>query len=446
MSETVIGGSRAAAPARSSSSRGAWLRTSLALVVCIGLVGVAYLLHDAAGYGAKASFSLLIGAALGVTFARGRFCFFCILRDWIEKRDSTGMFAILAALAVGGIGYAVVFGAFLPNAFSGRLPPDAHIGPVSWVLLVAGLAFGVGMSLSGACISGHLYRLGEGYSRAPFALVGAAVGFGLGFFTWQSVYLGAIRSAPVAWLPATFGYGGALALHLAVLVIFGIILLRYLPSSKNLSTNLTPHESHTTGSLTPLRARRGDGGEVNLGNSTSDTDESERLTLASLASTVFRQRWNPLVTGAIVGLLGMVAYLRVEPLGVTSQLGSLSRTALDNAGLLADRLNGLDTFAGCATQVVQTITENGWLIGGLVLGSFAVSLLANRFQISALTFKSALTALGGGVLMGWGSMLALGCTVGTLLSGISAFALSGWVFAAAVIIGVWASLRLKLHS
>jgi hypothetical protein len=47
--------------------------------------------------------------------------------------------------------------------------------------------------------------------------------------------------------------------------------------------------------------------------------------------------------------------------------------------------------------------------------------------------------------MGWGSMLALGCTVGTLLSGISAFALSGWVFGAAVIGGVWLGLRLRLH-
>jgi epoxyqueuosine reductase len=34
--------------------------------------------------------------------------------------------------------------------------------------------------------------------------------------------------------------------------------------SKNRSINLTPHEFHKTGNLTPLRARRGDGGEVNL--------------------------------------------------------------------------------------------------------------------------------------------------------------------------------------
>jgi uncharacterized membrane protein YedE/YeeE len=132
-------------------------------------------------------------------------------------------------------------------------------------------------------------------------------------------------------------------------------------------------------------------------------------------------------------------------LGVTSQLGSISRTFLDDAGLLADRLNGLDTFAGCATLVVKTITENGWLIGGLVAGSFAVVLLANRFQLSKLTFSGGFTALLGGVLMGWGAMLALGCTVGTLLSGISAFAVAGWVFAAAVFVGVWAGIKLRLN-
>ncbi len=404
MSETTLGGSffrGAASPLRASVIRAA------GLVVLIGLILGAYLLHDTPGYGAKASLSLLLGAALGIVFQRGRFCFFCILRDFIEQRNSSGLFAILAALAVGGIGYAIVFGAFLPNTFTGRLPPGAHIGPVSWVLLAAGLAFGIGMALSGACISGHLYRLGEGYSRAPIALFGSLIGFGLGFFTWQSVYLGAIANAPTAWLPASFGYGGSLVIHLTIISLLAIALLRYLP--------------------------------------TLETRAAEKLTLSRIWERVINQRWNPLITGGLVGIIGTLYYLRVQPLGVTSQLGSISRTVLDNANLLADRLNGLDGFAGCATQVIQTITENGWLIGGLATGSFAVVLLANRFQLSRLTARGGVTALLGGVLMGWGSMLALGCTVGTLLSGISAFALSGWVFAIAVFAGVWLGIRLRLH-
>lgn len=406
MSETTVGGGPVTGAALIARATAGQAARFIGLLVLVGLIAAAYALHDAPGQGARASLSLLIGAALGVVFQRGRFCFFCISRDFIEHRNSSGLYAVLAALAAGGVGYAIVFGAFLPNAFTGRLPPEAHIGPVSWVLAVAGVAFGIGMALSGACISGHLYRLGEGYTRAPFALLGSLAGFGLGFFTWQGVYVGTIARAPTLWLPAWLGYGGALAVHLAILTVLALLLLRH---------------------LSPAPAR-----------------EAETLTLRRIGDKLINQRWNPLVTGGLVGVIGVIAYLRVEPLGVTSQLGSLTRTVLDQMGWLTGRLNGLDSFAGCATQVTQTITENGWLIGGMAAGSFGVVLLANRFQLSRLTVGDALTALLGGVFMGWGAMLALGCTVGTLLSGISAFALSGWVFAAAVFAGVWLGLKLRL--
>ncbi len=373
----------------------------------IALLAIAYLLYVMPNRGAAASFSVLTGAALGLLFERGRFCFYCILRDYIEERNSGPLYSILVALAVGGIGYAIVFGAFLPNAWSGRLPPGAHIGPVSWILAVAGVSFGVGMALSGACISGHLYRLGQGYTRAPFALFGSLLGFGIGFYTWNSLYLSTIVNAPTVWLPAWLGYSGALIVHLLALGLLAIWLLRWLPE---------------------LPAQ-----------------PAQQFTLAHLRQRLLVDRWPPLLTGALVGLVGVFAYLRVEPLGVTAQLGSLSRTVLANSGWLPERLHGLDTLAGCATQVIQTITDNGLLISGLVFAALAAALLGNRFQLSTLTLRNGSSALLGGVLMGWGSMTALGCTVGTLLSGISAFALSGWLFAATVFIGVWLGIKFRLH-
>ena len=386
---------------------GVHLRNGMAGAVLIGLLVAAYLLHTMPGRGAAASFSLLTGVALGLLFERGRFCFFCILRDFIEDRNSGPLYAILGALAVGGIGYAIVFGAFLPNAQSGRLPPGAHIGPVSWVLVAAGLTFGLGMALSGACISGHLYRLGQGYMRAPIALFGSLIGFGLGFYTWNALYIGAIAAAPAPWLPRWLGYGGALAVHLLVIGGLALLLLRWLPAL-------------------PAQPARD-------------------LTLGRLRDLLIHERWHPLVTGSLVGLVGVFAYLRVEPLGVTAQLGSIARTALAGRGLLPERLHGLDTLAGCATQVIQTITDNGWLVSGLILASLAAALLGNRFQLSRLTRVNSVTALVGGLFMGWGAMTALGCTVGVWLSGISAFALSGWVFAAACFTGVWLGIKLRLH-
>jgi len=171
-----------------------------------------------------------------------------------------------------------------------------------------------------------------------------------------------------------------------------------------------------------------------------------RLTPTLIREALLTARWHPLVTGALVGAIGVCAYLRVEPLGVTAQLGSLARTALDAAGLLPARLNGLDTLAGCATRVVRTITSNGLLVSGLVLGSLAAALAAGRFQPDRPTGRGIVSALLGGVLQGWGALVALGCTVGTLLSGIAAFAISGWVFAATMVAGDWLGIRLRLHT
>ncbi|HWV10818.1 MAG TPA: YeeE/YedE thiosulfate transporter family protein [Pseudomonas sp.] len=47
------------------------------------------------------------------------------------------------------------------------------------------------------------------------------------------------------------------------------------------------------------------------------------------------------------------------------------------------------------------------------------------------------------MLLGWGGMLALGCTVGTLLSGIMAGAASGWLFGLFCLAGIAIGLPLK---
>src|SRR5690606_8868729 len=114
-------------------------------------------------------FALAAGSVFGLVLQRTRFCFYCHARDWFEGGDPRGLLAIVLALAVGLAGYTVVLGGWLPDPSGGTLPPDAHIGPVSWVLVAAGLAFGGGMVISGSCISAHWYRLAEGSPTSPFA-------------------------------------------------------------------------------------------------------------------------------------------------------------------------------------------------------------------------------------------------------------------------------------
>ncbi len=386
------------------------LRTIAAGAIISLLLATAYFLSGKEGAGANAALSLLIGSALGIAFERGRFCFFCIFRDAIEDRDTTPFLSIISAIAVGAIGYAIVFGQFLPDTSSGSLPPGAHIGPVSLALVVAGLAFGVGMALSGACISGHLYRIGQGSLRAYPALLGSLVGFGLGFKSWNLLYSKSISDAPTTWFPHKLGYAGALVLTLLVLSIIAIIAIKW-------GKNSTPIANPVP----------------------------EKITVATLRQSLFVNRWRPLTTGAIFGVIGTFAYLRIEPLGVTRQISTTSRTYFEGKSWIPQNLDGLDLMAGCVAIVSDTIVNNGWLILGIVLASFAAALTGNRFKFQQITLRNGLTALLGGVLLGWSSMIALGCTVGVLLSGTQSFALSGWVFFVTVFIGSWLGIKLKLH-
>ena len=386
------------------------LRTIAAGAIVLLLLATAYFLSGKEGAGVNAALSLLIGSALGIAFERGRFCFFCIFRDAIEDRDTTPFLSIISAIAVGAIGYAVIFGQFLPDTSSGSLPPGAHIGPVSLALVVAGLAFGIGMALSGACISGHLYRIGQGSLRAYPALLGSLIGLGLGFKSWNLLYSKSISSAPTTWLPHKLGYAGALVLTLLVLAVVAVIAIKW-------GKNSTPIANPVP----------------------------EKITAATLRQSLFINRWRPLTTGAIFGVIGTFAYLRIEPLGVTRQISTTSRTYFEGKGWIPENLDGLDLMAGCVAVVSDTIVNNGWLILGIVLASFAAALTGNRFKFQQITWRNGLTALLGGVLLGWSSMIALGCTVGVLLSGTQSFALSGWVFFATVFIGSWLGIKLKLH-
>ena len=349
--------------------------------------------------------------SLGLLLECGRFCFFCIFRDGIEDKNTAPFLSVLVAIAVGSIGYTIIFGQFLPNTSTDTLPPVAHIGPVSWVLAVSAFTFGIGMALSGACISGHLYRLGQGYLRAIPALFGTLIGFVLAFLTWNWLYLNAISDAPTIWLPHYVGYSGALLLTLGVLLLLAVFAIKK-------GTNSDPIRS------TPSAA----------------------ISVSATLKNLITQRWSPISTGAIVGLVGTFAYLRVEPLGVTRQLSTSARTFMDGNQIGVDTLFGLDKLAGCVAVLTETITNNGWLVIGIVGTSFAAALAGGRFKFSKLTVTNSSTALVGGVLLGWGSMTSLGCTIGVLLSGTQAFALSGWLFFAFVFLGSYVGIKLKFHT
>ena len=101
---------------------GAALRYTLAAAL-LALVGAAaWRLAPLPDGGRDLSLSLLLGAAFGIVLQRSRFCFYCIARDAIERRDPRGAYAVLVALA------AITCGTLYQKRFCGGM--DLRTGGV----------------------------------------------------------------------------------------------------------------------------------------------------------------------------------------------------------------------------------------------------------------------------------------------------------------------------
>ncbi|MDR2400922.1 MAG: YeeE/YedE family protein [Deferribacteraceae bacterium] len=377
-------------------------------ILIIASLAFAYCLSFAEG-GRTTSFAFVIGLSFGFVMKKSRFCFFCHFRDYIEDKNPNGVLSVILALAIGLIGYTVVMASWLPAPTPHSLPPDIHIGPVSEVLLFAGMIFGAGMVLSRSCVSAHLYHLSEGLAGSLFALIGAAVGLFLGFNAWNTLYSIRISESPIIWIPAYLGYAPALLLQLAVLGTAATLVWKF-----------------------------------SVGHADGKFKSKSAAAFKELYDRFFSQSWSYYLGGAIIGILAFLIVIRTKPLGVTATIASWVRSFSGNYGLIPSRLNGLDGFAGCGSLPLNFwLNTDSLLLLGLISGSFAASFGEDGFKLRIPRLKRVVLNLIGGVFLGFGAMTALGCTIGTLLSGIQAGALSGWIFALGILISVWSGLKLK---
>jgi uncharacterized membrane protein YedE/YeeE len=79
---------------------------------------------------------------------------------------------------------------------------------------------------------------------------------------------------------------------------------------------------------------------------------------------------------------------------------------------------------------------------GMCAGSFAYALATRSFRLESFRdARDLINHLVGGSLMGFGGVLALGCTIGQGLSGISTLALGSFLATAAIISGAVLTMK-----
>ncbi|WP_222182948.1 YeeE/YedE thiosulfate transporter family protein [Geminicoccus harenae] len=133
----------------------------------------------------------LIGLLFGVVAARSHFCTMGALSDFFLFGSTRRLRSIASALAVALAGTALL-------AFLGWPVFGSGQSELPWLAALLGpLAFGVGMTLAGGCITRNLVRAGLGSAKAGLTLLVAGL--------VALAVTGGILAAPADWLrrPAT---------------------------------------------------------------------------------------------------------------------------------------------------------------------------------------------------------------------------------------------------
>jgi len=83
---------------------------------------------------------------------------------------------------------------------------------------------------------------------------------------------------------------------------------------------------------------------------------------------------------------------------------------------------------------------------GVILGSFTWAVISKGFRIEwFVNFKDFLTHLIGGILMGIGGVLALGCTIGQGITGISTLAMGSFLAFAGIVFGSAMTMKIQYY-
>lgn len=358
----------------------------------------------------------VVGISAGFVIQRSRLCFVSGFRDLYLLHQGRTLRGLIIGLGVATFGFAMIMGAIVPNPATGAVPQDAHVLPVGIATMAGGLLFGVGMVLAGGCVSGSLYRMGEGYVASWVAMGGVMVGLFALNRTWNWWWDATIATAPREWLPARLGYTGSIVLTVVLLAAAYVATLWW---------------ERRAPAFTAIPIKR-----AQPAPSTSVAGD-----VKATLQRVFRKEWSPAAGAIALSLLNVALFIRYRPMGVVGEISRWTNDLAAKVGQPVGVLKGLDTLAGCAPSLTgdSWFTDGFMMNGGIVVGAFTAAVLAREFRlrIPRQPKRYAQSAMGG-VVMGYGAGLGLGCTLGAFYSAIPSLALNGWVYAVSMAVGALA--------
>jgi len=156
---------------------------------------------------------------------------------------------------------------------------------------------------------------------------------------------------------------------------------------------------------------------------------------------LLKKAW-PLWIGVIV--IGSVSTLQFillgRPWGITD--GEVNAVALIESVIVPEHVLSTTYFEAFPPIVTYLLIIDVMLI----LGAFISAVLSNNFKIRIPRKKERLIqGFAGGVLMGFGARLAMGCNVGHIVSGIPQLYVASIIAGLSMIIGMYVGTKILLR-
>lgn len=358
----------------------------------------------------------LIAVVLGAVANKTNFCTMGAVSDWVNMGDTGRLRAWLLAMAVALFGVLLLEGTGILALPSDTFPPyrTANFAWLRYVL--GGVLFGIGMTLGSGCGNKTLVRIGGGNVKSVMVLVIASIA--AYFMLWGDIE----------------GEG-----------FYDVVFGRWIaPTSIDLNAYGIP--SQELGAVV-----------AGISGAASDLHFIVGGILVALLfffifkSADFRASFDNILGGLVVGLAVVAGwYVTGGP------LGAAWKDYADLATEIPSRVNVQSyTFISPMGDSVRylmspsnlTLINFGVMaLSGVIVGSFLYALLFRKFRIEWFASgKDFVNHAVGGVLMGIGGVLSMGCTIGQAVTGVSTLAMGSILTFLAIVFGSALTMKVQYY-
>ena len=355
--------------------------------------------------------NLVIGGGFALAFVFGavaqktNFCTMGAISDVVNMGHWSRMRMWMLAVAVAVLGAGALALAGLVDLSKAVTQQPT----LRWLsLLVGGLVFGVGMTLSGGCANRNLVRAGAGSLRSVVVLVFMAIA---GYMTMRGLF----AQGRASWLD---------------------------PVALPLGEAGWPDQG------LPTALARGLGLDGATARVLAMAAVALPLAVFALAGRDFRRNgWQlggSLLLGAVVAagfyLSGHIGFGE-NPETLEDSFFATNSRALESLSFVGPLAYGLELLL-LWTDASLHLSLGIASVLGVMAGAAVVALATKRFRWEGFANLADLRRqLLGAVLMGFGGVTALGCTVGQGMTGIATLALGSFIAVAAIVAGCVATLK-----